>query len=88
MIINLYDENENTQTRYIGFVGNHRWDLAITRTTHFYGKSLVINLQSGRTGILNLDDLEEDKLHLLADTFGLTDEEQTRELAEFLRAHL
>lgn len=88
MLINMYDENETTQTRYVGFVGNHRWDLAITRTAHFYGKSLVIDLQSGRTGILNQDDLAEDKIHLLAETFGLTDEEQTEELAEFLRSAL
>ncbi|HEU4964339.1 MAG TPA: DUF3055 domain-containing protein [Bacilli bacterium] len=88
VIINMYDENENTETRYVGFVGNHRWDLAIMRTAHFYGKSVVINLQSGRAGILNHEDLEEDKLHLLAEQFGLTDEEQTEELAEFLRGNL
>lgn len=88
MVIKMYDEQEQTQTRFIGFVGNQRWDLAITTTQHFFGKSLVTNLQNNRTGIIGKDDLEEDKLPLLAQTFGLADEEETEELAEFLRGNL
>jgi Protein of unknown function (DUF3055) len=88
MVIKMYDEEEQTQTRFVGFVGNQRWDLAITTTAHFYGKSLVTNIQSNRTGIIGKDDLEEDKLHLLAQIFGLTDEEETEELAEFLRGNM
>lgn len=90
MIINMYDQHEDTQTRFVGFVGNHRWDLAITTTDHFYGKSLVVNIQSGRSAILNREDVEEteEKLYLLSQHFGLTDEEQTAELAEFLRGNL
>ena len=34
MVIKMYDEEEQTQTRFIGFVGNHRWDLAITTTVN------------------------------------------------------
>lgn len=90
MIINMYDNQESTQTRFVGFVGNHRWDLAITQTDHFYGKSLVINIQSGRGAILNREDVEEteEKMYLLGTHFGLTDEEQIAELAEFLRGNL
>jgi hypothetical protein len=88
MYINMYDEQEETMTRYVGFVGNHRWDLAITETKHFYGKSLVINIQSGRCAILNREDLEEEKRHLLAEQFGLQTEEEVEELAEFLLANL
>ncbi|ASS75979.1 hypothetical protein CIG75_14090 [Tumebacillus algifaecis] len=88
MYINMYDQQEETVTRFVGFVGNHRWDLAITQTQHFYGKCLVINIQSGRSAILNKEDLEEDKRHILAAQFGLTDEEETDELAEFLLGNL
>lgn len=88
MYINMYDEQEETMTRFVGFVGNHRWDLAITQTKHFYGKSLVINIQSGRSAILDKDDLSEDKVHLLAEQFALSDEEEVQELAEFLLANL
>lgn len=88
MLINMYDESEDTNTRFVGFVGDHRWDLAITKTDHFYGKSLVICLQTNKVGILGHDDLEDDKLHLLANTFGLDDEEQTIELRNFLLTNL
>jgi hypothetical protein len=88
MFIKMYDETEETQTHFVGFVGNHRWDLAITRTTHFYGKSLVTCIQSGRTGIIGHDDLEDDKIGTFAQTFGLEDEEQIEELRQYLRANL
>lgn len=88
MMIKMYDDMEETTTRFVGFVGNQRWDLAITKTAHFYGKTLVACIQSGRVGIIGSDDLEEDKLPLLGQTFGLNDEEDVQELAEFLRANL
>jgi hypothetical protein len=86
--IKMYEQSEETVTRYIGFVGNHRWDIALTATEHFYGKTLVLNLQNNRFGIIGKDDLEADKLPLLMQTFGLTDEEEGEELREFLLAHL
>jgi hypothetical protein len=86
----MYDETEDTVTRFVGFVGNHRWDLAITKTDHFYGKFLVTNIQSGRTGIIGKDDLEEEetKLHVLMQTYALDDEQQAEELREYLHGHL
>lgn len=88
MYVQMYDEHEETSTRFLGFVGNQRWDLAITRTAHFYGKSLVVNIQNNRAGIVGHDDLADDKIHLLGITFGLTDEEEIEELADILRANL
>ncbi|WP_038090040.1 DUF3055 domain-containing protein [Tumebacillus flagellatus] len=88
MLINMYDEHETTSTRFVGFVGDHRWDLAITKTEHFYGKSLVVNIQSGRAGIIGHDDLEDEKLHLLANMFALDDEDTTVELRNFLLTNL
>jgi hypothetical protein len=56
----LYDEIENTRTRFVSFVGKtNRFDLAITNTSRFYGKFLVLNLQSSRFAIIGADDLEE-----------------------------
>lgn len=78
----LYDETEQTRTRYVSFVGKyHRFDLAIVRTDHFYGKSLVISLQNGRSAIIGQDDLEEEGY--IAQAFGLS-EEEAQELTEFL----
>lgn len=86
--IKMYEQSEETVTRYVGFVGDHRWDLAITTSTHFYGKTLVLNIQNGRFGIVGKDDLEEEKLHLLMQTFAIDDEAQAEELREFLLGNL
>lgn len=80
--IYLYDEKENTTTRYISFVGEtNRFDLAITSTDRFYGKLLVLNLQSNRFAIIGEDDLEEPGY--LEYVYQLPEEEAT-ELRNFL----
>ncbi len=78
----LYDETEETRTRFVSFmVETVRFDLAITTTNRFYGKKLVINIQNGRSAIIGHDDLDEDGY--LAYAFQLTDEE-AEELRSFL----
>ncbi len=78
----FYDETEQTRTRYIGFFGeNKRFDLAIVQTDRFYGKMLVIDIQSGRSAIIGPDDLEEEGY--LAYAFNLNEEEE-KELHNFL----
>ena len=53
----LYDEVEDTQTRYVSFVDDTaRFDLALITTERFYGKTLVLNLQSNRYAIIGQDD--------------------------------
>lgn len=57
----LYDDTEDTKTRFVSFVGEHqRYDLAITRTDRHYGKYLVLNMQGNRFAIVGPDDLEEE----------------------------
>lgn len=80
----LSDSTEQTSTRYVCFIGEaslNRFDLAITTTNRFYGKKLVIDLQSGRSAIIGPDDLEEEGY--LAHVFKLSDE-QAEELGSFL----
>lgn len=56
----LYDDVEETKTRYVSFMGeNQRFDLAITTTSRYYGKQIVFDLQSSRYAIIGEDDLEE-----------------------------
>lgn len=58
--IYFYDETEDTQTRYIGFMGeSDRFDLAIMKTDRYFGKQFVLNIQSGRFAIIGEDDLDE-----------------------------
>ena len=56
----LYDEIEDTRTRFVSFMGEHqRFDLAIVTSSRYYGKQLVLDIQSSRFAIIGSDDLEE-----------------------------
>ncbi len=83
----LYDDTENTSTRYVGYAGNQsRFDVAITTTAHFYGKKLVTVIQTGRTAILN-DDEAADVAYLMH-AFQISREDEAEELSEFLTSNL
>lgn len=78
----LYDEKENTTTRFVSFMGETtRHDLIITITEKFYGKKLIVNLQTNRAALVGEDDLKEDGYIEYA--FGVTAEE-AEELTELL----
>jgi Protein of unknown function (DUF3055) len=78
----LYDDTENTRTRFVSFMGeNQRYDLAITQTERYYGKSLVLDLQGSRFAIMGRDDLDEPGY--VESVFKLT-EEEADELRDFL----
>ncbi|WP_232696789.1 DUF3055 domain-containing protein [Brevibacillus daliensis] len=80
----LYDDSEETTTRFVSFMGEHaRYDLAITKTSRFYGKKLVVNIQNGRSAIIGSDDLEEEGY--LEHAFQVT-EEEAEDLKDFLLA--
>ncbi|MBB6281831.1 DUF3055 domain-containing protein [Geobacillus subterraneus] len=56
----LYDDTIQAVVRFVSFVGERqRFDLALIETDRFYGKSIVLDLQSNRFAILGRDDLEE-----------------------------
>ncbi|MFY0544777.1 DUF3055 domain-containing protein [Brevibacillus sp. H7] len=79
----LYDETEQTTTRFVSFMGEAtRFDLAITNTNRFYGKKLVINIQNGRSAIIGDDDLKEEGY--LEYAFQLN-EQEAEELKSFLQ---
>ncbi|SCC29926.1 Protein of unknown function [[Bacillus] enclensis] len=78
----LYDDTEQTKTRFVSFMGeNQRYDLAITQTERYYGKSLVLDLQGSSFAIIGRDDLDEPGY--LESVYKLT-EEEAAELREFL----
>lgn len=79
----LYDTTEDTTTRFVCFVGESmkRFDLAITSSNRFYGKKLVVDIQSGITGILGPDDVEEEGY--LEHLYRL-EEEEAADLRSFL----
>jgi hypothetical protein len=78
----LYNDLENTKTRFVSFVGEHqRYDLAIVQSSRHYGKSLVLNMQGNKFAIIGDDDLKEEGY--LEYAFGIS-EEEAEELKEFL----
>jgi hypothetical protein len=82
----LYDDTEASDTRFVGFVGaSGQFDLALMRTAHFFGKSLVIFLQTNRCAILTAEEAEDEAY--IASAFAVSPEEAT-ELSAFLSANL
>lgn len=83
----LYDDTEQTSTRYVGYAGEcSRFDLAITTTAHFFGKKLVTVIQTGRTAILG--DEETEDVAYIAQAFRIDDFEEASELSQFLAANV
>lgn len=78
----LYDDTVDTKTRFVGFAGKtERFDLAIVQTDRFYGKVLVLDLQSNRYAIIGSDDLREPGY--IEHVYNLN-EEDANELRSFL----
>ncbi|MBL4954857.1 DUF3055 domain-containing protein [Neobacillus sp. OS1-32] len=78
----LYDDKEETTTRFVSFVGEHqRFDLAIIQTGRHYGKQLVLDMQGNRFAIIGQDDLQEEGY--LEFAFQIN-EEVAEELRSFL----
>ncbi|KGP60716.1 cytosolic protein [Anoxybacillus gonensis] len=78
----LYDDTVDTKTRFVSFVGkNERFDLAIVQTDRFYGKALILDLQSNRYAIIGSDDLQQPGY--IEHIYNLN-EEEANELRSFL----
>ncbi|WP_332695768.1 DUF3055 domain-containing protein [Halalkalibacter lacteus] len=78
----LYDDIEETRTRFVSFMGEQqRFDLAIVSSSRYYGKQLVLDVQSNRFAIIGSDDLDEPGY--LEHAYKLS-EEEAEELRSFL----
>nr|WP_106780641.1 DUF3055 domain-containing protein [Lysinibacillus timonensis] len=78
----LYDDIEDTKTRFVSFTGRKlRYDLAIVQSTRFFGKVLVLDMQSSRFAIIGPDDVEEPGY--LEFVYNKT-EEEAEDLREYL----
>jgi hypothetical protein len=78
----LYDQKETANIRFVSFMGeSQRYDLAILQTDRYYGKQLILNLQSNQYAIIGRDDLDESGY--LEHVFQLN-EEEGNELRSFL----
>ncbi len=78
----LYEEDENINVRFVGFATElARYDFGIIYTNLFFGKPLVVCMQTGRSTILDPDDLHD--IEYLMTVFKIDDYHQAAELAEF-----
>ena len=75
----LYDDEEQSQVQFVGFVGEHsRYDLMHVQTDRHYGKTLVLNMQTNKFGIIGTDDIEEEGY--IAHILGVSQEEVMKSL--------
>ncbi|MEH7083704.1 DUF3055 domain-containing protein [Neobacillus drentensis] len=83
----LYDEHENSKVRFIGFTTEStRYDFGIIYTTMFFGKPLVVCMQTGRSTLLDPKDIED--IDYLQTVFRIPDQQQAADLADFFRETL
>ena len=76
----LYDDEEQSQVQFVGFVGEHSYDLMLVQTDRHYGKTLA-NMQTNKFGIIGTDDIEEEGY--IAHILGVSQEESD-EIIEYL----
>lgn len=82
----LFDQFESTRTRYLGFVADGiRYDFTITYSQYFFGKAIVICLQSNKSALLDMHDINI--LDVMMHSLNLT-HQQARHLSELLEAPL
>lgn len=80
----LYEEMEDAKVRYVGFTDGHkRFDFAILYTTMFFGKPLIICMQSNRCALLDPVDLEN--VDYIQSVFKPCEEQEAISIAEFLK---
>jgi hypothetical protein len=80
----LYDEHEKVKVRFIGFATeNARYDFGVIYTNMFFGKPLVVCMQTGRSTLLDSRDIED--IDHLQHVFRIPNKEQAADLAEFFR---
>ncbi len=83
----LYDEQEHVKTRFVGFTTEDvRYDFGIVHTTMFFGKPLVICMQTGRSALLDSSDLHD--LDHLCRAFKLKSLDEAKVLAMFFEEAL
>lgn len=83
----LYDEQENVKVRFVGFTTEDvRYDFGIIYTNMFFGKPLVVCMQTGRSVLLCANDGCNPE-HL-QQVFQLQSEKEANDLAIFFEETL
>ncbi|AMA72538.1 MULTISPECIES: DUF3055 domain-containing protein [Aneurinibacillus] len=87
MFERLYETSETTKANFVGFASEKsRYDFGLIYTNQFFGKPLVICMQTGRSSLLCAEDARN--IEVLKDKFAIKDDEEAMELSLFLQGHL
>ncbi|MCI1692228.1 DUF3055 domain-containing protein [Aneurinibacillus aneurinilyticus] len=87
MFERLYDTSETTKVNFVGFASeNARYDFGLVYTNQFFGKPLVICMQTGRSSLLCAEDAKN--IDVLKKKFAINEDEEARELSTFLQGQL
>lgn len=87
MLESLYDTTETSNVNYVGYISEgSRFDFAIVYSNQFFGKPLVICMQTGRSAPLCADDLKD--LELLRSRFFVSDDQAIDALRSMLGQRL
>lgn len=79
----FYDEQERVSVRFVGLAtSSTRYDFGLVYTDKFFGKPLVICMQTGRSTLLDSKDLAD--VDYLQTVFRIETKKEATELAEFL----
>ena len=78
----LYDQSELSQVRFIGFHSDSaRYDFGIIYTNSFFGKPLVVDMQTGRSTLLSACDAGNTVW--IKRAFQIHNDEDAESLAQF-----
>lgn len=83
----LYNESETANVNFFGFISDKsRYDFGIVYSQHFFGKPLVICMQTGQSTLLSSEDaINPDYLQKI---FRLNCPNEAKELSEFFQDKL
>lgn len=80
----LYDESEKAKVRFVGFTTETtRYDFGIIYSNMFFGKPLIVCMQTGRSTLLDPKDLDD--VEYIQTVFRIQDEQQVSDLIEFFK---
>ncbi|MGO4886145.1 DUF3055 domain-containing protein [Anaerobacillus sp. MEB173] len=83
----LYEVMENVNVKFIGFATEQaRYDFGIIYTSQFFGKPLVVCMQTGRSTLLCIDDAMQPE-HIKR-AFNIADWNEAENVTHFFKANL
>lgn len=83
MLERLYEVSERTQVSFLGYATeSSRYDFAIVYTDSFFGKPLVVCMQTGKSALLCENDLGN--LDYLQQVYSISSLEEAEEFSRFL----